>query len=136
MDKVLNFDGETGPYVQYTHARAASVLRNGGESVNQTLAKPEQAKIDYITGDTAYELAKLIYRFPEIVIEAGEKYEPSVVTRHIVDIAQVFNKFYHDEHILVQNEDEKKAKLLLVFAAKQTIRNGLRLLGIEAPERM
>ncbi|HHU17299.1 MAG: arginine--tRNA ligase [Anaerovoracaceae bacterium] len=135
-DKVLNFDGETGPYVQYTHARAASVLRNGGESVNQALAESEQANMDYITGDTAYELAKLIYRFPEIVIEAGEKYEPSIVTRHIVDIAQVFNKFYHDEHILVQDEEEKKAKLLLVFAAKQTIQNGLQLLGIEAPERM
>ena len=89
-DKVLNFDGETGPYVQYTHARAASVLRNGGESVNQALAESEQANMDYITGDTAYELAKLIYRFPEIVIEAGEKYEPSIVTRHIVDIRPGF----------------------------------------------
>lgn len=135
-DKILNFDGETGPYVQYTHARAASVLRNSGESVNQALVASEQADMKYISGDSAYELAKLIYRFPEIVIEAGEKYEPSIVTRHIVDIAQVFNKFYHDEHILVKEEEEKKAKLLLVYAAKQTIQNGLKLLGMEAPERM
>jgi arginyl-tRNA synthetase len=91
--------------------------------------------MDYIR-DSAYELAKLIYRFPEVVLEAGDKYEPSIITRHIVDIAQSFNKFYHDEHILVDNEEEKKAKLLLVYAAKQTIRNGLLLLGMEAPERM
>lgn len=135
-EKVLNFEGETGPYVQYTHARAASVLRNGGALTDQVIAAPDKVNTEYITGDSAYELAKLIYRFPDIVLEAGEKYEPSIVTRHIVDIAQNFNKFYHDEHILVDNEEEKKAKLLLVYAAKQTIQNGLKLLGMEAPERM
>jgi arginyl-tRNA synthetase len=135
-EKVLNFEGETGPYVQYTHARAASVLRNGGELTNQAIAAAGSANMDYITGDSAYELAKLIYRFPDVVLEAGEKYEPSIVTRHIVDIAQSFNKFYHDEHILVDNEEEKTAKLLLVCAAKQAVQNGLKLLGMEAPERM
>jgi len=133
-DKVLNFDGETGPYVQYTHARAASVVRNSGIDVT----KIDLNSIDYayITGDSAYELIKLIYRFPDVVIEAGEKYEPSVITHHIVDIAQGFNKFYHDEHILVENEEEKKAKVMLTYAAQQTIANGLALLGIKAPERM
>lgn len=135
-EKVLNFEGETGPYVQYTHARAASVLRNGAELTDQVIAAPDKVNAEYITGDSAYELAKLIYRFPDVVLEAGEKYEPSIVTRHIVDVAQSFNKFYHDEHILVDDEEEKKAKLLLVYAAKQTIQNGLSLLGMEAPERM
>lgn len=135
-EKVLNFEGETGPYVQYTHARAASVLRNGGETANQAIADAAKVNMDYIAGDSAYELAKLIYRFPEVVLDAADKYEPSIVTRHIVDIAQGFNKFYHDEHILVDNEEEKKSKLLLVYAAKQTIQNGLKLLGMEAPERM
>lgn len=135
-EKVLNFEGETGPYVQYTHARAASVLRNGGESTNQVIAAANTAKAEYITSDSAYELAKLIYRFPDAILEAGDRYEPSIVTRHIVNIAQNFNKFYHDEHVLVANEEEKKAKLLLVYAAKQTIQNGLKLLGMEAPERM
>jgi arginyl-tRNA synthetase len=135
-DKVLNFEGETGPYVQYTHARASSVLRNGGDSTNRALAAVGKADMGYLAGDSAYELAKLIYRFPEVVLEAGEKYEPSVITRHIVDIAQSFNKYYHDEHILVEDEEEKKAKLLLVFAARQAIQNGLKLLGMEAPERM
>ena len=81
-------------------------------------------------------MIKLIYRLQEVVEEAGLKYEPSVVTRHIVDIAQAFNKFYHDERILVEDEAEKSAKLILTAAAKQALKNGLALLGIEAPEKM
>ena len=73
---------------------------------------------------------------PDVIEEAGDKYEPSIVTRHIVDIAQSYNKFYHDEHILVDNEDEKVAKVALVMAAKSAIKNGLGLLGMNAPEKM
>ena len=90
----------------------------------------------YLTSDSSYTLAKLIYRLPQAVEEAGEKFEPSIVTRHIVDIAQSFNRFYHDEHILVDDEEEKVNKLALVIAAKTAIKNGLALLGIKAPERM
>ncbi|MFQ8602645.1 MAG: arginine--tRNA ligase [Anaerovoracaceae bacterium] len=133
-DKVLNFEGETGPYVQYTHARACSILRNAGDDIAEKAKSGFNS--EYITGESAHQLIKLIYKFPEVIEEAGEKYEPSVVTRHIVDIAQAFNKFYHDEHILVENEDEKTSKVALVLAAKATIKNGLSLLGIKAPEKM
>ena len=85
---------------------------------------------------SAYTLVKLIYRVPEVVIEAADRYEPSILTRHLVDIAQAFNKFYHDEHILVDDEDEKKAKLALVKVSRTVIANCLGLLGIKAPERM
>ena len=138
-DRVLNFDGETGPYVQYTYARSASVLRKAGEeTVAAAGQKAASGEIDLskITGEAAYDLTKLIYRFPQVVIEAGEKYEPSIVTRHIVSVAQAFNKFYHDEQILVDDEEEKLAKLALVICAGNTIKNGLALLGIKAPERM
>lgn len=134
-DKVLNFEGETGPYVQYTHARAASVLRKAGEDI-VSKAKSQPIDTSYITSDSAYELTRLIYDFPAVVKEAGDKYEPSIVTRHIVDIAQAFNRFYHDEHVLVDDEKEKTAKVALVMAAKDTIKNGLGLLGIQAPEKM
>lgn len=130
-DKVLNFEGETGPYVQYTHARACSVLRNAGAPVGA-----KDVNYSCIAGESAYELAKLIYGLPDAILEAGEKYEPSMVTRHVVDIAQAFNRFYHEEHILVEDEDEKKAKLLLVHAAMTAIANGLALLGVHAPQRM
>ncbi len=134
-DKVLDFNGETGPYVQYTYARCASVLRNAGEELAKKAASAE-IKASYITSPSAYELAKLIYKMPAVIVEAGEKYEPSILTRHLVDIAQGFNRFYHDEHILVDNEEEKIAKLSLVTATKYAIKNGLALLGIEVPERM
>ena len=133
-DKVLNFEGETGPYVQYTHARACSILRNAGDDAVAKAKAGFDAK--YITSESAHRLMSLIYELPEVIVEAGEKYEPSIVTRHIVDISQAFNKFYHDEHILVDNEDEKIAKIALVLAAKTAIKNGLGLLGMKAPEKM
>ena len=135
-DKVLNFDGETGPYVQYTHARCASVLRKAGDEVVAKAKALENIDYKYLTSESAYDLAKMIYKFPAVVVDAGEKYEPSIVTRHIVDMAQGFNRFYHDEHILTDNEDEKVAKVALVLAAKEAIKNGLALLGMKAPERM
>lgn len=133
-EHVLNFEGETGPYVQYTHARACSILRNAGDDVVAKAKAGFDAK--YLTGESAHELSRLLYELPEVIVEAGEKYEPSIVTRHIVDIAQAFNKFYHDEHILVDNEDEKIAKVAMVLAAKSAIRNGLDLLCMKAPEKM
>ncbi len=134
-DKVLNFDGETGPYVQYTHARCASVLRKAGDDV---VAKAQTGDVDfsYLTSASAYDLIKLLYAFPGVVVDAGEKYEPSIITRHLVDIAQAYNRFYHDEHILTDNEDEKVAKICLTIAAKNGIKNALALLGMKAPERM
>ena len=133
-DKVLNFDGETGPYVQYTHARAASVLRNG--EFDPSSVDPSAMDYGYISGDAASELIKGIYAFPEAVAKAAEDNEPSTVTRSIIDIARSFNKFYHDEHIIVDNEAERKAKLALTYAAKQVIANGLGLLGMIAPDKM
>lgn len=137
-DKVLDFNGETGPYVQYTHARCASILRNAGleDASGAAFEALKDFNANYITSESAYDLVKLIAALPDVVIEAGEKYEPSVVTRHIVDISQAFNKFYHDEHILVDDEAEKTAKLALVVATKAAIKNGLALLGMKAPERM
>lgn len=136
-DQILNFDGETGPYVQYTHARCASLLRKAGEDI---VAKAQDPKnVDFALlgkSDSAYELTKLIYAFPGVVEQAGEKYEPSIITRHIIDIAQCFNKFYHDEHIITDDEVEKTSKIALVIATKRVIATGIGLLGMKAPERM
>ncbi len=135
-DRVLNFEGETGPYVQYTHARACSVLRNAGEELVSKACKFEDIDFSYLAGDASYALAKLMYELPDVIADAADKYEPSVVTRHLIDIAQGFNRFYHEEHILVDNEAEKLAKVALVKAAKNVIANGLALLGMQAPEKM
>jgi len=135
-DKILNFDGETGPYVQYTHARASSVLRNASQEELAKIKGCDISDFSYVTSESAYELTKLIYRVPEVIREAAAKYEPSILTRHLIDIAQGFNRFYHDEHILVDNEEEKVAKLALVYASKVTIANCLAILGIKAPDKM
>lgn len=136
-DQILNFDGETGPYVQYTHARCASLLRKAGEDIVAKAQDPKNVDFALLAkSDSAYELTKLIYAFPGVVEQAGEKYEPSIITRHIIDIAQCFNKFYHDEHIIVDDEVEKVSKIALVIATKRVIATGIGLLGMKAPERM
>ena len=136
-DQILNFDGETGPYVQYTHARCASLLRKAGEVIVAKAQDPKNVDFALLAkSDSAYELTKLIYAFPGVVEQAGEKYEPSIITRHIIDIAQCFNKFYHDEHIIVDDEVEKTSKIALVIATKRVIATGIGLLGMKAPERM
>lgn len=129
-DKVLNFEGETGPYVQYTHARASSVLRRAGTYMDGNF-KPELLADDITLG-----ILREIQQFPEIVEDAQRKNEPSIITRHIIDIAQAFNRFYHEHPILVEDEELKKARLAVVFAVKQVLSIGLGLLGIKAPERM
>lgn len=129
-DKVLNFEGETGPYVQYTYARASSVIRKA----DMVLDKDINAAL--VTDDVTMEVIKAIQQFPEVVLDAQRKNEPSIITRHIIDIAQAFNRFYHDHPVLVEDEELKKARLAIVYIAKQTIEIGLNLIGIKAPEKM
>lgn len=135
-DKVLAFEGETGPYVQYTHARASSLIRKAGEEALRDALAGGKWSQDHLSGDSAYRLTKLLYSFPEAIKEAGDRYEPSIVARHIVDVAQAFNRFYHDEHILVPDANERAAKIALVIATKAVLKNGLGLLGVHAPEKM
>lgn len=129
-DKVLSFEGETGVYCQYTCARAYSVLQKAG--VN-SYAIPES--INLLPQE--YEVVRTISSFPEIVKEAGEKYEPSVVARFAVDLSQKFNKFYFDCKILTaEDEDTKSFRLALCAATLQTLKNALALLGIGVPDKM
>ncbi|WP_058486388.1 arginine--tRNA ligase [Defluviitalea phaphyphila] len=130
-DKVLNFDGETGPYVQYTHARACSVLRKANINI-------DKEKIDYsiLTDPASVEVIRLMEQFPEKIKEAANKLEPSFIARYIIDLSQAFNKFYHDNPILVEDEKVKIARLALVYGVKTILYIGLDLLGIKAPEKM
>ncbi len=130
FDRALNFDGETGPYVQYTHARCCSVLRKAAD-----VALPE---VDYaaLSDDEAQALLRLLGRFPDVIKEAAEKYEPSMITRAVTDIAQAYNKFYYEHRILEEDLSAAAARVALTRAAKDVIKTGLWLIGIEAPERM
>ena len=135
-DKVLNFEGETGPYVQYTHARSCSLLRKAGKDMVSKAKNLDNIDYEKLTSDTMYELAKLIHNMPEVIKEAADRYEPSVITRHVVKIAQGFNRFYNEERILQGDATGTVSRLTLVIATKNAIKNGLALLGIKAPERM
>lgn len=126
-DKMLNFDGETGPYVQYTCARCKSVLRKSGEIKDYKVT---------CVNDDEYALTMLLARFPEIVKLSAEKYEPSVITRYSVDLAQAYNKFYFDCKILGEEDNVKNYRLALTKATLTVLTNSLKLLGISVPEKM
>ena len=133
-ERVLNFDGETGPYVQYTHARACSVLKRA----NLKLDNLPQFNIDYhiLVDEASIGVIKQLATFGQVIQEAANKYEPSYIARYAVDLAQTFNKFYHDNAILVEEQVTRESRLAIVAAVKYVLKNALFLLGIDAPSQM
>jgi arginyl-tRNA synthetase len=133
-ERVLNFDGETGPYVQYTHARACSVLKKAGLDLDSL---PE-FKIEFsaISDEATVAIIKELAGFKGTIKAAADNYEPSYIARYAVDLAQAFNKFYHDNPILVEDEVIKNSRLAIVAATKHTLKNALYLLGIDSPIQM
>ncbi len=129
-ERALNFDGDTGPYVQYTYARCSSLLRKA--------APVNAAAPDYnaLANDEAQAVLRILSRFPDTVREAADKYEPSMITRAVTDLAKAYNKFYYEHRILDQDTASSLARTELTKAVADVIRTGLWLIGIEAPERM
>ncbi|HFC9197255.1 arginine--tRNA ligase [Enterococcus lactis] len=128
LEEVVRFEGETGPYVQYTHARAVSLLEKAGFVPSETA--------DYaLNDDISWEVVKLVQKYPETVLSAGEKHEPSVIAKHAIKLAQAFNKYYAHTKILADDE-QKEARLALVYAVTVLLKEDLRLLGLHAPDKM
>ena len=128
-EKLLNFDGETGPYVQYTYARASSVLRKIGEV-------PDTIDYNLLTDEASIGLLKEIERYPQIIKDAADRYEPSVIARYSIDLAHAFNKFYHECQINVEDETTKYTRTNVVKIVRYIIKDALSLLGIQCPEQM
>ena len=128
-EKLLNFDGETGPYVQYTYARAASVIRKIGEV-------PSTYDYSVLSDEVSMALLKEIARYPQVVKDAAEKMEPFMISRYAVALAQAFNKFYHDCQINVEDENIKYTRANVVIITKSILKDALSLLGIQCPEQM
>ena len=132
FDRVLNFDGETAPYIQYTTARCNSILEKAGMSRLAKIA-PDMRALDNAETLT---LCKLLASFPQAVKDAADKYEPSIISGLLIDIAQAFNRFYIAHRVLSDNLSEQNARLSVVEATGITLKKGLALLGIESPDKM
>ena len=132
LDKVLTFEGETCPYLQYTYARTNSVLAKAGNAINAKVA-PDYASLD---NAESKELIKLINRYPDIIVDAAEKYEPSILSKYLIDLAQAYNTFYFEHRILDEEASRQLPRLYATDATNKIIKNGLSLLGIDVPAHM
>ncbi|SHL73346.1 arginyl-tRNA synthetase [Anaerocolumna jejuensis DSM 15929] len=130
-EEVLNFDGMSAPYIQYTYARAGSILRKIGREIEE-----QKVNTEYLKDDTSYELVKLVGQYPEVVREAAEKYEPSILARYAYSLAVQFNKFYQECRILTAEAGYQEARAFLCKVVQKTIKDAMSLLGIECPEEM
>ena len=129
-DVILDFDGETGPYVQYTHARLCSILRKYGEEVTSDI------DYDILKEDDELLIVKKLESFQLAILRAANYYEPSILSRHLLDLCSTFNRYYQHHRILIDDAELKKARILLVDSIRQVIKNYLAILGLKSPERM
>jgi arginyl-tRNA synthetase len=128
LEEVVRFEGETGPYVQYSHARAMSILAKAQFDASNVQ--------NFALNDSeSWEVIKLIQRYPETILQAADKYEPSVIAKHAIKLAQAFNKYYANVKILAE-DGQKEARLALVYAVTVLLKEDLRLLGLHAPDKM
>jgi len=130
-DMILNFNGETGPYVQYIYVRTRSVLEKA-----ECVLDYENADYSKLKEKEELDVIKLLYNFSDTVVLAASKNEPSIIARYLIDLAQSFSTYYNAHHIIVEDEALKNVRLILTEAVGTVIKTGAALLGIEMPERM
>ena len=128
---ILNFQGETGPYIQYTYVRTKSVLEKAGY-----LPKIENVKIDNLSDEYSMAILKLIYNFEDILIQVTDKNEPSMLARYLIELAKAYSSFYNENKIIVDDKYVQDARVYLTYAVSQVLKQGANLLGIEMPEKM
>ena len=130
----IDFNGNTGPFIQYTHARICSVLRKAAE---MGITLPNKLNEDLQISDTEGMLIQSLASYPDVVAQAGKEFSPALIANYIYDLVKQFNSFYHDFSILKEeNEDVRAFRLLLSKSVAKVVKSGMGLLGIEVPERM
>lgn len=130
-DTLLNFQGETGPYMQYIYVRTKSLLEKAGY-----VPKIEKINFKKLNEKETIEILKLLYSFNEVIISATEKNEPSILARYLIDLAQSFSSFYNEHKIITEEKELQDARLYLTYAVGNVLKTGATLLGIEMPNKM
>lgn len=128
---ILNFQGETGPYVQYTYVRTKSVLEKAGY-----LPKIEEVKVENLADEYSLAILKLIYNFEDVLIQVTDKNEPSILARYLIDLAKAYSSFYNENKIIVEDKDIQNDRVYLTYAVSEVLKQGANLLGIQMPEKM
>ena len=130
-DTMLNFNGETGPYVQYIYVRTNSLLEKAGY-----MPKIENIDYEILQDESSVNVIKQLYRFEEIIKQAAEKCEPYIIARYLIDLAHAFSSFYNNNKIIGEEKNIENARLYLTYATGLVLKKGASLLGINMPDRM
>jgi len=130
-NEMLNFNGETGPYLQYIYVRTNSILKKVGY-----VPKVEEVDFEELNSKLAINIIKQLYSFEDVIKQAAEKYEPYMIARYLINLAQLFSSFYNDNKIIVEDKKAQDARLYLTYSVKTVLESGAKLLGMRMPERM
>ena len=135
-EESIDFNGNTGPFIQYTHARICSIIRKAEEKEAVNIKSLQLGK-DFAFNTKEKEILSVLYSFPAVVQQAGSTYSPALIANFVFDLAKSFNAFYQDTPILrEENTETKQMRLCLTYFVGSTIKTAMHLLGIEVPERM
>ena len=137
-DTILNFQGETGPYIQYTYVRTKSIIEKAGYSIYDIKSGKTLNNINeqHLLDVDSQNILKLIYNFEDILIQVTEKNEPSILSRYLIDVAKAYSTFYNGNKVIVDDEEVKDARVFLTYAVGEVLKIGAGLLGIQMPDKM
>ena len=131
---ILNFQGETGPYIQYTYVRTKSVLEKSGVDINNILF--DMVNLDNLEDSYSQNIIKLLYDFHKVLVQVTEKSEPSILSRYLIDLAKAYSVFYNENRIMVDDISLKNSRVYLTYAVGKVLKIGANLLGMDMPEKM
>lgn len=133
-DQILNFQGETGPYIQYTYVRTQSVLEKAG--VMEDTLSDDMVNVNKLNDVYSQNIIKLLYGFEDILVQVTEKNEPSILSRYLIDLTKAFSSFYNENRIMIEDKELQDSRIYLTYAVGKVLKTGAELLGMEMPKKM
>lgn len=130
-DTMLNFQGETGPYIQYIYVRTKSVLEKAGY-----IPKLRDIKIEIILDESSINVIKIIEKFEDILNQVVDKNEPSILSRYLIELSQAYSNFYNNNKIILEDKEIQDSRLYITYMVGSILKTGAGLLGIQMPDRM